>query len=43
MDIDCNGILRVDAEEAHSGAKASFIVQPNQPSSTTTYIIIKYG
>ena len=43
MDIDCNGILRVDAEEARSGAKASFTVEPNQPSSTnnrTFYFII---
>ncbi|CAF4012617.1 unnamed protein product [Rotaria sp. Silwood2] len=29
MDIDANGILRVDAEEARSGAKASFTVTPN--------------
>ena len=43
MDIDCNGILRVDAEEARSGAKASYTVEPNQPSSTnhrTFYFII---
>lgn len=33
MDIDCNCILRVDAEEVHSGAKASFTNEPNQSSS----------
>jgi molecular chaperone DnaK (HSP70) len=32
MDIDANGILRVDAEEARSGAKASFTVGPGQQS-----------
>ncbi|CAF2847912.1 unnamed protein product [Rotaria sp. Silwood2] len=30
MDIDANGILRVDAEEARSGAKASFTLEPTQ-------------
>ncbi|CAF3942821.1 unnamed protein product [Rotaria sordida] len=30
MDIDANGILHVDAEEARSGAKASFTVGSNQ-------------
>jgi molecular chaperone DnaK (HSP70) len=36
MDIDANGILRVDAEEARSGAKASFTLGSNQQSSTIT-------
>ncbi|CAF3766835.1 unnamed protein product [Rotaria sp. Silwood1] len=30
MDIDANGILRVDAEEARSGVKASFTLESNQ-------------
>ncbi|CAF4680881.1 unnamed protein product [Rotaria sp. Silwood2] len=30
MDIDANGILRVDAEEARSDAKASFTLKPTQ-------------
>jgi molecular chaperone DnaK (HSP70) len=33
MDIDANGILRVDAEEARSGAKASFTVGNDKQSS----------
>ncbi len=36
MDIDANGILRVDAEEARSGAIASFTLGSNQQSSTIT-------
>jgi len=36
MDIDANGIFRVDAEEARSGAKASFTLGSNQQSSTIT-------
>ncbi len=32
MDIDANGILRVDAEEARSGAKASFTIVSDQQS-----------
>ncbi|CAF3598079.1 unnamed protein product [Rotaria sp. Silwood1] len=35
MDIDANGILRVDAEEARSGAKASFTVTPNDQQRLT--------
>ena len=33
MGIDANGILRVDAEEAQSGAKASFTVSPGDQQS----------
>jgi molecular chaperone DnaK (HSP70) len=36
MDIDANGILHVDAEEALSGAKASFTVESGQQSPTIT-------
>jgi molecular chaperone DnaK (HSP70) len=45
MDIDANGILRVHAEETRSGAKASFTIEPCQPSSIISQmidIIIKY-
>ena len=38
MDIDANGILHVDAEEARSGAKALFIIGSDQQSSTITQI-----
>ncbi|CAF1263469.1 unnamed protein product [Rotaria sordida] len=34
MDIDVNGTLRVDTEEAHSGVKASFTVTSNDQQYT---------
>ncbi|CAF3983903.1 unnamed protein product [Rotaria sordida] len=35
MDIDANGILRVDAEETRSGSKASFTIGPNRQKNLT--------
>ena len=33
MDIDANGILRVDAEEERSGAKTTYTVYSSEKSS----------
>lgn len=34
MDIDANGIVHVDAEEKHSGAKGSFTIKSDMQQST---------